>query len=348
MEYILQTTRLEFKERIKENMTSRIFNKRSFVFTLVVFALVHFATAISWAQSSIISPTGPVTFTYTPGQPAVLKIDDNHEATVFISHSEPLDLDINLDIAENLCDPNYRKPTCVYSAAISFDRIILLWSKHSDSAKIGQKMKYKNKTVDNTEGGFSEVEERFNTSSLDPYVNRKPDARFKPEKLTCDQYEWLGGQFANTANANKKLPDLRFKILSSEKMDINDETGVNENRTLMMAENVLLRSIGETYQLTSVGRVIKAGSYIKNQSNFFFSGQLTTLQIMGPNPKQLCQVSLSYNIFQAAKGRDQDENYNEKPNFKIFYDYTLPKFLSFKKTLQPLLKLSEGTVLEFQ
>ncbi len=327
-------------------MTLRLLREKSYVFVLVVFALVHFVTAISWAQSTIVSSKGPVTLTYAPGQPAVLKIDDDHEATVFVSYSEPLDLDINLDITENLCDPNYRKPTCVYSAGFCSDRIVLLWSKHSDPTKLGQKIKYK--TADNTEGGFSEVEERLDTSSLDPYVNRKPDARFKPEKLTCDQYEWLGGQFANTASANKKLPDLRFKILSSERMDINDETGVNENRTLMMAENVLLRPIGESYQLTSVGRLIRAGSYIRNPSNFFFSGQLTTFQVMGPNPKQLCQVSLSYNILQAVKGRNPDENYNKKPNFKIFYDYTNPKFLGFTKSLQPILKPYAGAVLEFQ
>ncbi len=346
MEYILQPAYWILRTLLKDDMTSRILHMKSFVSALVVFALVHFTAAISWAQSSIISPTGPVTLTYAPGQPAVLKIDDHHEATVYVSHSEPLGLDINLNVAENLCDPNYRKPTCVYSAAFSSDRIILLWSKHSDPAKIGQKIKYQYKS-DSTENHFNELSERINASSLDPYVNKKPDARYTPEKLTCDQYEWLGGQFANTANSDKKLPDLRFKILSSEMMRMNDETGINENRTTMMAENVLLRPNGQTYQLTSVGRLITAGNY-SNSFNFFFAGQTTTLQIMGPNPKQLCQVSLSCNILQVLKGRDTEKNYNEKPNFKIFYDYTLPKFLSFKKTLQPLLKLSEGTVLEFQ
>lgn len=327
-------------------MISRIIHKKSFVSALLVFALVHFIADISWAQSSIISPTGPVTLTYAPGQPAVLKIDDNHEATVNVSHSEPLDLNINLDIAENLCDPNYRKPKCVYSAAVGFDRITLLWSKHSDSAKIGQQIKYRYKTTDSADN-FREIDERLNPSSLDSYMNKKPDTRFSPEKLTCDHYEWLGGQFANTANANRKMPDLRFKILSTETMRMNDETGINENRTTMMVENVLLRPNGQSYQLASVGRMITAGTYTF-LFNFLFSGQTTTLQIMGPNPKQLCQVSLSYNLIQGLNGRDTEKNYNEKPNFKIYYDYASPKFLRLKNSLQPILKPHTGAVLEFE
>ncbi len=327
-------------------MTSRFLRKKSSVLALLMFALVHLSSALSLAQSSVISPTVSATLAYAPGQPAVLKIDDNHEATVYISHTEPMDLDINLDIAENLCDPNYRKPKCVYSAAVGFDRIVLLWSKHSDSAKIGQKFKYRYKTTE-SEDSFREIDERLNPSSLDSYVTKKPDTRFTPERLTCDQYEWLGGQFANTANANKKMPDLRFKILSTETMRMNDETGINENRTTMMVENVLFRPNGQSYQLASVGRMITAGSYI-GSFNFFFFGQTTTIQIMGPNPKQLCQVSLSYNLFQAVKGRDTEKSYNEHPNFKIYYNYASPKFLSIKKSLQPILKPYEGAVLEFQ
>ena len=327
-------------------MTSRFLRKKSFVLVLLMFALVHFIAAISWAQSSVISPTVSVTLAYAPGQPAVLKIDDNHEGTVHISHTEPMDLDINLDIAENLCEPNYRKPKCMYSAAVGFDRIVLLWSKHLDPAKIGQKLKYRYKTTE-SEDSFREIDERLNPSSLDSYINKKPDTRFTPERLTCDQYEWLGSQFANTASTNKKMPDLRFKILSTETMRMNDETGLNENRTTMMVENVLFRPNGQSYQLASVGRMITAGSYI-GSFNFFFFGQTTTIQIMGPNPKQLCQVSLSYNLFQAVKGRDTEKNYNEHPNFKIYYDYASPKFLSFKKSLQPILKPYTGAVLEFQ
>lgn len=328
-------------------MTSRGLRKKSFISALLVFALVHFFTATSWAQSSIISPMGPVTFTYTPGQPAVLKIDENHEATVYVSHAEPLNLNINIDIAENLCEPNFRKPKCVYSAAVGFDRIVLLWSKHSDPAKIGQKIKYQSKTAGSTEDSFREIDERLNPSSLDSYMNKKPDTRFSPEKLTCDQYEWLGSQFANTADANQKMPDLRFKILSTETMRVNDETGLNENRTTMMAENVLFHPNGTSYQLTSVGRVIMAGSY-SFLFNFFFFGQTTTLQIMGPTPKQLCQVSLSYNLIQALAGRDTEKNYNEKPNFKIYDDFANPKFFSFKRSLQPVLRPYQGAVLEFQ
>ena len=165
--------------------------------------------------------------------------------------------------------------------------------------------------------------------------------------MTCDQYEWLGSQFANTANANQKMPDLRFKILSTEMMRMNDETGLNENRTTVMAENVLFRPNGQSYQLASLGRVITAGSYL-GLVNFFFYGQTTTLQIMGPTPKQLCQVSLSYNLIQALAGRDTEKNYNEKPNFKIYDDFASPKFFNFKKSLQPILKPYQGSILEFQ
>ena len=51
---------------------------------------------------------------------------------------------------------------------------------------------------------------------------------------------------------------------------------------------------------------------------------------------------------QALNGRDTEKNYTEKPNFKIFSDFTSPKFLSFKNSLQPILTPYDGAVLEFQ
>ncbi len=328
-------------------MTLQFYRIRLSIFLLMAFTVTSSVTVSSWAQSSVISASRPVTLYLVAGQPAILKIDENHEATVYVSHTDPMDLNINFAVAENLCVENYREPQCTYSTDVAFDRLVMNWSKHSDPSKIGQNLTFQIISTGSTGNFFRTIEESIAFTSLDPYITKMPDSRFTGEKFICDQYEWLGEQFANPLAANKALPDLRFKILTSESMQPNAESGLNENRTTMMAENVLFRSQNESFKLMSLGRIIFAGSY-KQATNLFFLGQTSTLQVMGSNPKQQCQISLSYNILQSLKGRDTEKNYNEKPNFQVFLDFNNPKFSKIKSKLLPILNPPANSIVEFQ
>ena len=311
--------------------------------TFRVFLLATLCAVTAWSDDSVITVTVPPTYTEIPGQPAVLKIDDNHEATVYISHSDPLDLNIRFDIAENLCVENYQAPKCFYSIGFSSDHVLFLWSKHLVAAKIGQPIKFQNRVPTTPSNQFSEIEERIFSTSLDPLITKKADSRFKAETLTCDQYAWLGDQYREI----NKLPNLRFKIWSSESMRSNAETGANENRTTSMVENALLQPVNSVYNLISIGRMIVSN---KNFGiNVLLAGQISTLQVMGPNPKQLCQISISPNIQQALQGRDIDMNYKTNPKFQMFQDFKSPIYARIKGRLAiQILTINPGNILEFQ
>lgn len=263
----------------------------------------------------------------------IFKVDENREAALYESFSKPINLNVKLELAENLCQPEYVKPICNYNMDIAFDHIAMRWIKHPDATKIGQIVKGKN-----TAGSvFFEIELQESYGQVDQFIGRKNDNRFKNDEILCDQYDWLDSEIKNNA-----LSKVRLASWNAESMSLNQETGINENRTGATFENSDWLFENGRLKLKNISRIVSENSFLK----VLVLGQSSTVQYVNKQ-NQNCQFSLSHSIQSAIAGINVDQNYKKDPRFVIYKNINSQSYQYLKNNYNHYFSAPAGSM-EFE
>jgi hypothetical protein len=229
--------------------------------------------------------------------------DENREAMVYSSFSDPLQFNLPIQITENLCEKKTTLQKCSLNVSFSQDHIVLRWTKHPDANRVGEIVKSVFKPSEGDEI-TNTIEGVFGSSFYTQYLNSdNQDARQFKDNLTCDNFDWLSDNF----NENKLL----VQSMNSESMNKNVHTDINENITNLSINDVTLLKNENTLQFQNVGKILS--------TNFLFllypAGDISTWHKLNKNGES-CQISFSHSIRSAAVGIDLDQNYKKNPNFK--------------------------------
>lgn len=246
----------------------------------------------------------------------VLFADANRTALVYESNTDRYEFKLKVDLTENLCQEEYIKPKCNYYFDLTNDYLAFRWVKHPDTAKLGQVVKMKFPNSGDKE--FTEKKSATIYSFNDRFAGRKQDLRFKPDRLVCDHYEWLGADV-------KKSEKVLFQSWSAESMDTNTETDVNENMTTAVFEGLEWKLQSNALVLQNIARMQVLQNFSKPDL-LIPVGQISTIQYQ-KSENESCQFSFSHSIQSAAAGFDFDKNYELNPRFSV---YNKPKSAAYK------------------
>ncbi|MES2800877.1 MAG: hypothetical protein V4654_00165 [Bdellovibrionota bacterium] len=251
----------------------------------------------------------------------VLIADAERTALLYESHTDAFEFKLKLDLTENLCQAEYVKPQCNFHFDLSNDGMVFRWIKHSDEQKIGQivKMKFSG----NGDEQFVIKKTDVIYGFIDRFVGRKNDLRFKPDLIVCDRYDWLDKKLEN--NKSEANVTAKFASWSTESMVLNSETGVNENATAAVFENI-------TWKLEKNALVMQGLERIQSNSNFgkftpiIPAGQASTIQYIQANG-ETCQFSFGHSIQALVAGVDFDKYFSAYPRFVV---HAKPKSAAYK------------------
>jgi hypothetical protein len=239
---------------------------------------------------------------------SVLLVDAERTALMYESNTQAFVIKVKLDLTENLCQPEYVKPDCNFHLDASNDSLLYRWIKHSDPKKVGQVVKMKFT-------GFGEKEFSVKKSSslygfVDRYIGRKNDLRFKPDLIVCNRFDWIDPKIEN----NKST--LKFSSWSTENMVLNPETGINENATFAVYEDVSWKLEKNALIMNGIERV-QSGAGFGKFTPVLPIGQASTIQYVQPNG-ETCQFSFAHSIQAAVAGIDLDKNFETDPRFVVY------------------------------
>jgi hypothetical protein len=243
---------------------------------------IFLALAVSylplWAQEAAPAPNIPVV-TQVPGQPVKAVWSDGREAELKFSRSVLSTVGVDYQVTENLCAPRNGDIVRVifpYRA----DFIGWFWSKHSDSAKVGQvvKMNFQNRVIDLVR--LSIV--------TNAYRHGHPDliAGMPNDEVHFTSLEWLPG-FENGI-----LKPFTVSAWLSESMVTNSQTGISENRIYGGAYNVQIKPTAD-----QKAEITGADSYFimpSDQLSFLLVGDVVIWQWQ--NAQGPCNIAFKPNL----------------------------------------------------
>lgn len=267
----------------------------------------------------------------------VLFTDANNTALLYESNTDAYDFKLKVDLTENLCQSEYIKPKCNYYTELANDFLVFRWVKHTDSAKIGQTVKMKFPNDGDTE--FSDKKTAVYYSFIDRFAGRKQDLRFKPDRLVCDHYAWLDSE---TVTSQKAL----LQSWSSENMEINPETGINENTTASVYEGVEWKLQSKALVLQNVSRIQSRSAFGKPML-LMPEGQASTVQYQNARG-EVCQFGFAHSIQSAVAGFDFEKNYQLNPRFVVYSKPKSPAYKFLKIVLLNSLTRTDGKAPEFE
>lgn len=185
-----------------------------------LFTLLAGAGGVLGQSIPAPSPTpSAVTIVKTPGTQPVVKWTDGREAALVASKPTPGKATARAEVTENSCN-DVVGIACRVNVWIRTDLYRYQWTKHSDSTKIG-------KNVKRPEASGSSVLSDAKTYWFKSMHNFFPKAveTIPNDELVCESYAWIPG-------ATESAPE-RFivPIWTSEEMERNEETDMDENRS---------------------------------------------------------------------------------------------------------------------
>jgi len=196
---------------------------------LIVLALAM-AAPLASAQVSFPAPDKP-TLTMIAGQPVKAVWSNGNEAEMKFARSAVIKVPVDFQVHENLCNGvTGNKFYVVFQ--IRTDRLIWIWSKNSDPAKVGKAVVFKFGAIEDPLVRFSFVTNAYRFRYQDLLMGLPHD------ELQLQDLTWLPG-FTNGA-----LKPFTIATWTSEAMIRNGQTDLPENRIFAQINDVHVTPTG--------------------------------------------------------------------------------------------------------
>lgn len=290
-----------------------------------------------WSSWTWAADGGQLTIKRTPLSPKLSKVgneyvvdfQDGREARMYQQIGKVARTHLPLRQTENTCDYNQVLSSCRFEFDIASVELSLRWTKHPNAAKIGEIVVLKN-----GQGEDLSISDEFNfyfwyhTQTFGEYKSL-----FKPDRIVCDQTNWA--QSIPVKNAH-----LTIDSWASESMAVTNETNVNENQTLSVVFDVVLKKIdNQTFEFESFGQAKQSLGNLPPH----FSFQVATLHIMDKN-KQPCMVSFESSIAEVQRLIGDAEFKKTDPTTRLpLNNGTQYKYSNFKFSFETLLNSLRGS-----
>jgi hypothetical protein len=192
---------------------------------------------------------------------------------------------VGLRQIENTCDYEQILANCRLQVDLATRTLKMEWAQHPDASKIGSLVTTFYKNTDGTRIGENKlIDENGFVTWYETLGDTTYSNKFKPDQLICDNFDWA-----------KDIPVLnaRMKIdaWATEAMFETNETKMNENQSVSVAYDVLLKKTdATTFDFEKIGPSKMFGNLPP-----YFATQVATLTFVDKNKKQ-CQVSFEASI----------------------------------------------------
>ena len=140
---------------------------------------------------------------------------------------------LEFNVVENSCGLPVGQ-ACKYNLNMYGVTVQAMWKEHQDTSKIGRPVKFRYKT-ENNPGEFARVYRNINIGIEGEliYPNFSPHKKLT-DSITCKDWKWL-----------PKDREISIPALFADRMFMNFETNVNENRGMTGAYELALKKVSE-------------------------------------------------------------------------------------------------------
>ncbi len=160
----------------------------------------------------------------------VLDFHDGRKAAFFEAIGNPIQVPLSLDQTENTCDPDLKLVKCKLGISLAAYSGWVKWIAHPDPAKVGAVLHAKFTTKH--DGGMPTIEEVDLKDETIPVLTgyyahffpKYDKMNFLLDNIRCDNFDW-------TKKMVKTGTQVHVDEITSENMDMTEETGLNENQT---------------------------------------------------------------------------------------------------------------------
>ncbi|MGZ3774553.1 MAG: hypothetical protein ACXVCY_12275 [Pseudobdellovibrionaceae bacterium] len=207
--------------------------------------------------------------------------NDGREMTIYEYIREPKQIQIKLRQIENTCIPDQELADCIFNLDLAPFHYFFVWTKHTDPSKVGTFVNFETAKVSSI------------LSYYEIFKNEDFNSMFKPDRLSCSNYNWTEGLPKTKTNS------IIIDSWSNEAMFPNAETKVNENQTQNAAFDIELQPNKDNqFEVVNVKAEYQPNPFV------FFAPYLST-QVSNLNFKstsgQTCQVSFESSLGESAR-----------------------------------------------
>lgn len=249
----------------------------------VLMRLLCLTSLVLVAQPSMAqqSPEDmPATPHFEVGKPLMTTLADGREATIRVTSATlGKQVEIPFQVYENDCS-DFRGMSCVYRTGYRKIWVQLVWTKNPDATRLNQIV---NLQFGDSSSNSSPIESQTQATGLEVDFLPGLASGMPATTIECNDFSWLPDA---TKDAPAKLTVLRWE---NERMSVNPETGVSENRTDGGALQVELSKVNPTFL-----KIDKVGSFTSTSSFLFPAlviGDVASVTMRKANG-ELCQAAL--------------------------------------------------------
>jgi hypothetical protein len=237
------------------------------------------------------------------GDDYFLDLKDGRVAAITQTIGKVVRTYVGLRQIENTCDYEQILANCRLQIDLATRTFKIEWAQHPDASKIGTVVTSYYKNADGTRVGENKLmDENSFVTWYETLTDTTYAEKFKPDQLICDNFDWA-----------KDIPVLnaRMKIdaWATESMFETNETKMNENQSVAVAYDVILKKTNATtFDFEKIGPSKMFGNLPP-----YFATQVASLTFVDKNKKQ-CQVSFEASIEDILKNLRAEEFKNLDPS----------------------------------